>query len=172
MVDRAYDGFGLWPERLIADAAYGSAPMLGWLVEERGDFAYDHDEDLYRCPGGKTLRKRQKIYRNAPSLVDANDIGPLSRQQQGSRPLSAHPRHALENISTVMARSKLVAAAASDTLSGTCNARLASSTVRHPETAVATARSRRSTERAFHMSTGLLSGRHHEAENHRPVTPL
>src|SRR6187431_1087445 len=36
MIDRTMDRFGLYPERLIADSAYGSAPMLGWLVEERG----------------------------------------------------------------------------------------------------------------------------------------
>ena len=36
IVDRVMDRFGLWPERLIADTAYGSADMLGWLVEERG----------------------------------------------------------------------------------------------------------------------------------------
>ena len=28
--------FGLYPARLIADSAYGSAPMLDWLVEEHG----------------------------------------------------------------------------------------------------------------------------------------
>ena len=36
MIDRTMEPFGLYPERLIADSAYGSAPMLGWLVEERG----------------------------------------------------------------------------------------------------------------------------------------
>ena len=32
MIDRTIYRFGLYPERLIADSAYGSAPMLGWLV--------------------------------------------------------------------------------------------------------------------------------------------
>ena len=78
MIDRTMDRFGLYPERLIADSAYGSAPMLGWLVEERGiephipvfdksgrsdgtleraDFAYDRRADAYVCPAGKTLRR-------------------------------------------------------------------------------------------------------------------
>jgi hypothetical protein len=35
MIDRAQDCFGLDPERLAADTAYGSAEMLGWLVHER-----------------------------------------------------------------------------------------------------------------------------------------
>src|SRR5687767_9224427 len=35
MIERTQDRFGLWPERLAADAAYGSAEMLAWLVHER-----------------------------------------------------------------------------------------------------------------------------------------
>ena len=34
MVDRTMQRFGLYPERLIADSAYGSAPMLDWLFNE------------------------------------------------------------------------------------------------------------------------------------------
>ena len=36
MIERTQDRFGLWPERLAADSAYGSAEMLAWLVHERG----------------------------------------------------------------------------------------------------------------------------------------
>src|SRR5437588_10290013 len=36
MIDRVEDRFGLYPEKLAADRAYGSAEMLGWLVHERG----------------------------------------------------------------------------------------------------------------------------------------
>jgi IS5 family transposase len=32
MMERAQDRFGLYPERLAADSAYGSAEMLAWLV--------------------------------------------------------------------------------------------------------------------------------------------
>lgn len=92
MVDRAMDRFGLYPERLIADAAYGAAPMLGWLVEERGiephipvfdqskrkdgvfeksAFVYDHEEDAYTCPAGKTMKSRQKTYKKDVPIVDA-----------------------------------------------------------------------------------------------------
>ncbi|MCV9938211.1 transposase [Boseaceae bacterium BT-24-1] len=76
MIERTQDRFGAWPKKLVADAAYGSAENLAWLVHERGiephvpvfdksqrrdgtfsrsDFAYDHDRDLYICPGGKEL---------------------------------------------------------------------------------------------------------------------
>ena len=72
----AQERFGLYPERLVADSAYGSAQMLGWLVEERGiephipvfdksarsdgpsnatDFTYDREDDVYICPAGKML---------------------------------------------------------------------------------------------------------------------
>jgi transposase len=91
MVDRVMDRFDLWPERLIADTAYGTAPMLGWLVEERGiephipvfdksrrrdgtfsreDFTYDHGKDAYVCPAGKDLRQYRRRFRTPRSGVD------------------------------------------------------------------------------------------------------
>ncbi len=36
MIERAHDRFGLWPERLAANAGYGDAPNLAWLVEDKG----------------------------------------------------------------------------------------------------------------------------------------
>src|SRR3954454_3235020 len=36
MIERAQDRFGLWPERLAADSAYGSAENLSWLGYHRG----------------------------------------------------------------------------------------------------------------------------------------
>jgi transposase len=74
MIERTEARFDLWPERLAADAGYGSAENLAWLVHERGiephipvfdksarsdgcfarsDFAYDHKRDRYICPGGR-----------------------------------------------------------------------------------------------------------------------
>jgi transposase len=76
MIERAREDHDLWPARLAADSAYGSAEMLDWLVHDQGiephipvidkseridgtfsrsDFVYDHGAHLYRCPGGKTL---------------------------------------------------------------------------------------------------------------------
>ncbi len=95
MIDRTQDSFGLYPERLAADTAYGSAEMLGWLVHERGiephipvfdkserrdgtferaDFAYDHKRDLYTCLGGKELRSRQITYKSERPLVDEDGM--------------------------------------------------------------------------------------------------
>ena len=76
MIDRTADRFGLRPERLAGDTAYGSAQMLNWLVEERNiappysgdrqvdaprrhvrakDFRYDQEADAYIWPAGKVL---------------------------------------------------------------------------------------------------------------------
>jgi hypothetical protein len=76
MIERSMERFDLYPARLMGDSAYGSADMLGWLVHEHGiephvtvfdksarkdgtfsrdDFTYDHERDIYLCPGGKTL---------------------------------------------------------------------------------------------------------------------
>jgi hypothetical protein len=76
MIERSMERFDLYPARLLGDSAYGSADMLGWLVHKHGiephvtvfdksarkdgtfsrdDFTYDHERDIYFCPGGKTL---------------------------------------------------------------------------------------------------------------------
>ena len=76
MIERTAKTFALHPSRLLGDSAYGSAEMLGWLVDEqriephvtvfdkstrkdgtfsREDFSYDPGNDIYICPGGKTL---------------------------------------------------------------------------------------------------------------------
>jgi hypothetical protein len=76
MLVRTAERFDLHPELLAADTAYGSADMLGWLVDERiaphipvidksersdgafraTDFTYDEEADEYRCPGGRVLK--------------------------------------------------------------------------------------------------------------------
>jgi hypothetical protein len=76
MLDRTGERFGLKPQHLAADSAYGSAENLAWLVKEkriaphipvidkanrtdgtfsRSDFVFDPDEDHHTCPGGKRL---------------------------------------------------------------------------------------------------------------------
>lgn len=84
MVDRVEEIFDLKPERIIADTAYGTAPMLGWMVEEkdiephvpvwdkterkdgtfqREDFQWDEAADEYRCPAGKALRSNWRPFK-------------------------------------------------------------------------------------------------------------
>ena len=85
MVDRVEERFELKPQRLIADTAYGTAPMLGWMVEEkaiephipvldkterndgtfeRDAFYWDEAADEYRCPADKPLRREWRSFRN------------------------------------------------------------------------------------------------------------
>jgi len=83
MIDRVEATFALKPERLIGDMAYGSAPMLAWLVEDkdiephvpvwdktqrtdgslsRSDFIWDEKADEYRCPQGQPLRSQWRAF--------------------------------------------------------------------------------------------------------------
>jgi len=105
MLERTADRFGMWPERLAADTGYGSAENLAWLVHERGiephvpvfdksrrsdgtfsrdAFLYDHDRDLYRCPGDKPMTTlgtlvndgATRIYRASKRDCDACALKP------------------------------------------------------------------------------------------------
>ncbi len=94
MIQRVKSRHDLWPERLAADTAYGSAPMLEWLVHDQGiephiavfdksrredgtfsrsDFAYDRVNDRYTCPAGKLLKPRQRAYKAATSNATSDD---------------------------------------------------------------------------------------------------
>ncbi|MEO4041142.1 IS1182 family transposase [Hoeflea sp. CAU 1731] len=95
MIPRTRERFGLYPEKLVADTAYGSAPMLGWLVEEEGiepfipvidksqrsdgtfsrdDFTYDNDSDSYTCPAGKQLVQFRRTYKTLRLGVDKEGL--------------------------------------------------------------------------------------------------
>ncbi|MBM84421.1 MAG: IS5/IS1182 family transposase, partial [Rhodospirillaceae bacterium] len=82
MLERVKAKFDLRPERLIADTAYGTAPMLGWLVDRgisphipvfdksgrsdgtwtRADFEWDAENDQYICPEGHELKQFRRNY--------------------------------------------------------------------------------------------------------------
>ena len=95
VIERVHDELGIWPRKLIADTGYGSADMLDWLVQERGiephipvfdksartdgtfsrvDFTYDVDKDVYTCPAGKLLKRRQRRHDDRPDLISADRI--------------------------------------------------------------------------------------------------
>lgn len=94
MIDRVEECFELKPERLIADTAYGTAPMLGWMVEEkaiephvpvwdkterkdgtfqREDFQWDGAADEYRCPAGNALRRNWRPFKNPRTHITKAD---------------------------------------------------------------------------------------------------
>src|ERR1700752_267934 len=82
MLERTEKCFDIKPERLAADTAYGSAPMLPWLVNDkqiatripviaktkrdygtfsREEFTFDKERDVYTCPAGKTLSTTRRV---------------------------------------------------------------------------------------------------------------
>ena len=89
MIERTEATFGIKPEWLAGDTAYGSAPNLDWLVNtkdiapyipvidksqredgtfSREDFIYDAERNTYTCPAGKTLTTTGHVNADKRSL--------------------------------------------------------------------------------------------------------
>lgn len=83
MIDRVEQRFGLKPDRLVGDTAYGTAPMLAWMVEDKGlaphvpvwdrsdrkdgtlsssEFDWDAQAKQYRCPQGHALLSERRPF--------------------------------------------------------------------------------------------------------------
>lgn len=92
MLDRTEERFGMKPDWIAADTAYGSSDNLVWLALKRqilpfipvfdkgertdgtfsrSDFTWDDENDRYICPGGKEMKHTWRTYsdpaRNEPS---------------------------------------------------------------------------------------------------------
>ena len=102
MIDRVEAQFDIKPERLIGDTAYGTAPMLAWMVEEKdiephvpvwdkterkndsfssNDFRWNEETEEYCCPAGNALCSEWRAFKNERSHVTkANTIIFRSRQ--------------------------------------------------------------------------------------------
>src|SRR5207253_7246732 len=99
MIGRTEERFGLKPERLAADSAYGSAATLNWIVNEkkiaphipvidkskredgslsREDFTFDKERNVYVCPQGKLLHTTGRVHDGETLLYRArtSDCGP------------------------------------------------------------------------------------------------
>ena len=81
MMDRVSRRFGLRPQRLAGDTAYGAVRLLKWLVDRniaphipvwdksvrpdgtfsRADFVFDPARNIYTCPGGAELTSTGNI---------------------------------------------------------------------------------------------------------------
>ena len=117
MIERTEERFGLKPERLAADTAYGSAATLNWLVNEkriqphipvfdksnredgtfsRRDFTFDKEHDIYTCPAGKTLATTGTIVNDDQLLYRASkfdcDVCPLKMRCCPKAPARAFQR--------------------------------------------------------------------------------
>jgi hypothetical protein len=94
MVQRVEDRFDLKPNRLVGDMAYGTAPMLNWMVNEKqiephvrvwdktqrtnetissGEFAWDEKANEYRCPEGLPLKSNWRPFKNPRTHITQAD---------------------------------------------------------------------------------------------------
>lgn len=106
MIDRVEERFDLKPQRLIGDTAYGTAPMLNWLLEDKqiephvpvmdktgraddtlasSEFRRDERRNEYRCPEGFALRNEWRPFKNPRSRITKTDrINYTARQSDCS----------------------------------------------------------------------------------------
>ena len=94
MIERVENKFDLKPERLVGDTNYGSAAMLGWLVDEKqiephapvwdkseredgtfssSEFEWNAQTNEYCCPAGKTLRSNWRPFKNPRTRITKAD---------------------------------------------------------------------------------------------------
>lgn len=116
MIERTEDRFGLTPDHLAADVAYGTGEMLGWLVDQgiephipvwdkgkredgtfsREDFDYDEGRDVYICHNGKTLKTTGRLHADRTVRYRASkrdcDVCPLKTKCCPKEPARKVPR--------------------------------------------------------------------------------
>jgi len=94
MIDRVEQQLGIKPAHLIGDTAYGTGPMLDWLVNDKqiephipvwerwrredgtfsnSDFTWDEEADEYRCPQGRPLRREWRAFSNPRTHITKAD---------------------------------------------------------------------------------------------------
>jgi hypothetical protein len=92
MFERTENRFGLRPDYVAADSAYGSADNLAWLVKEkkiaphipvfdksnrtdgtfsRSDFTWEAENERYICPAGNELKQFHRTYDTPKSGITA-----------------------------------------------------------------------------------------------------
>jgi transposase len=126
MIERTAACFGIRPEWLVGDTAYGSAPNLDWLVNEqkiapyipvidkskredgtfsREDFSFDKERDLYICPAGKFLTTTRKVVNDDQFLYRARkrdcNACPLKMRCCPKEPMRKVPRSIYEEARDV-----------------------------------------------------------------------
>jgi transposase len=90
MIERVEDKYDMKPDRLVGDTNYGSAAMLGWLVDEKqiephvpvcdkserkdgtfsvSDFQWDEQANEYRCPEDHALRNDWRPFKNLRNRI-------------------------------------------------------------------------------------------------------
>ena len=90
MIEPTEASFGIKPEWLVADTAYGSAANLDWLVYQQGiaphvpvidksqrddgtfnreDFTFDKERNVYICPAGKSLTTTGRLVNDGETTL-------------------------------------------------------------------------------------------------------
>jgi transposase len=99
MIDRVEQRFELKPRRLIGDTAYGTAEVLGWMVNDKGiaphvpvwdksertdgsfgrsAFSFDAENNRYVCPAGKLLKPTWRMKKKNPNMYRASQYDCLA----------------------------------------------------------------------------------------------
>lgn len=126
MVERVEATFNLTPERLIGDTAYGTATLLGWMVDEksiephvpvwdkserkdgtlsRSDFHWDAEANEYRCPTGKALRCDRRSFKTPRTGITKADTIIYRASQLDCESCPTKPRCCPNTPSRKIARS-------------------------------------------------------------------
>jgi transposase len=94
MVQRVEDRFDIKPSRLVGDTAYGTSPMLNWMVNEKhiaphvrvwdktqrkdetlsiSEFLWNEEANEYSCPEGHPLKSSWRSFKNPRDHVTQED---------------------------------------------------------------------------------------------------
>jgi transposase len=94
MVQRVEDRFDIKPNRLVGDTAYGTAPMLHWMVNEKhiaphvrvwdktqrkdetlssSEFDWNEEANQYTCPEGRPLKSNWRPFKTPRNHVTQAD---------------------------------------------------------------------------------------------------
>ena len=146
MIDRVEERFDLKPHRLVGDTAYGTAPMLGWMVEdkhiaphvpvwdktERKDdtlsssaFEWNPQANEYTCPQGHALRSDRRHFKIARERVTKADTVIYRSSQNDCKTCSmkhrCSPTHQRARSRAASTRAHETSPARSRPLPSTCN---------------------------------------------------
>jgi transposase len=94
MIDRVEQRFDIRPRRLVGDTAYGTASLLGWMVEDKqiephvpvwdktvrkdasvsiGEFQWQPERNEYVCPEGRALRNDRRQFTTPRTRITKAD---------------------------------------------------------------------------------------------------
>jgi IS5 family transposase len=137
MIERTETCFGIKPNWLAADTAYGSAPNLDWLVNDKGiaphvpvidkskrddgtfsreDFTFDAERNVYTCPAGKTLATTGHVstdngIRYLASILECRDcpLKPKCCPNMPSRRIVRDVKEAARDVARTLAKTEAFA---------------------------------------------------------------